>query len=211
MRPAERYERVLAREPRHLHAYGRADPCTAAHVQLEWRGAALAAPAGRRSAAANDGRLSPFSMLSFPTTPAEQQSVHGGVGPMERRSDGSRSVPALGFDFSRRRARDRLRIGYLAWGLHRHATGYWAVELFELHDRAGCEVLAYSYGPDDGSDVRARIRSACDRFVDIARETRILPRRAGSTMTAWTCWSTSQAIRWGRVRKSSPCGRRRCR
>ena len=95
--------------------------------------------------------------------------------------------PALGFDFSRRRARDRLRIGYLAWGLHRHATGYWAVELFELHDRARCEVFAYSYGPDDGSDVRARTSAAHASTSSQCRETRISPRRAASTMTAWTC------------------------
>jgi len=41
------------------------------------------------------------------------------------------------------------------------------VELFESHDRECFEVLAYSYGPDDNSAMRARLASAFDRFVDI--------------------------------------------
>ncbi|MFN9917387.1 MAG: hypothetical protein ACK53L_32675, partial [Pirellulaceae bacterium] len=35
------------------------------------------------------------------------------------------------------------------------------------HDRRHFEVYAYSYGPDDDSDHRRRIRQAVDSFVDI--------------------------------------------
>ena len=40
--------------------------------------------------------------------------------------------------------------------------------LFEGHDRDRFEVFAYSYGADDASAMRSRLRSAFDRFVDIS-------------------------------------------
>jgi predicted O-linked N-acetylglucosamine transferase (SPINDLY family) len=40
--------------------------------------------------------------------------------------------------------------------------------LFGLHDRKDFEIFAYSYGPDDGSSYRKRVRSDCDHFHDIA-------------------------------------------
>src|SRR5258706_7509070 len=40
-------------------------------------------------------------------------------------------------------------------------------ELFERHNRDRFEVVAYSYGPDENSPMRARLTSAFDRFVNI--------------------------------------------
>jgi predicted O-linked N-acetylglucosamine transferase (SPINDLY family) len=39
--------------------------------------------------------------------------------------------------------------------------------LFEAHDRRRFEIVAYSYGADDGGAMRARLVKAFDRFVDI--------------------------------------------
>jgi protein O-GlcNAc transferase len=63
--------------------------------------------------------------------------------------------------------RERLRIGYFSADFHEHATAYLAAELFELHDRGGFEILAFSFGPDDGSPMRRRLVQAFDRFHDI--------------------------------------------
>jgi protein O-GlcNAc transferase len=41
------------------------------------------------------------------------------------------------------------------------------LNLFGLHHREAFGVYCYSYGPDDGSDYRARIQQDCDKFVDI--------------------------------------------
>ena len=162
------YERTLAREPRHLQAlsgllHTQQHMCSWNELEQRWK------RLRDELTAANDGRVSPFSVLSLPSTPAEQLAC---AEAWARRNfeplSGARS--ALGFDFSQRRARDKLRIGYLAWGFHRHATGYWTPELLELHDRSRWEVLAYSHGPDDGSEIRARIRNASDRFIEISRE-----------------------------------------
>lgn len=61
---------------------------------------------------------------------------------------------------------DKLRIAYLSNDFNEHATAYLAAGLFETHDRTGFEVIALSYGPDDGSPMRRRLSRAFDRFVD---------------------------------------------
>jgi predicted O-linked N-acetylglucosamine transferase (SPINDLY family) len=40
-------------------------------------------------------------------------------------------------------------------------------QVFELHDRHRFQITAYSYGPDDGSELRKRLQRAFDHFVDI--------------------------------------------
>jgi protein O-GlcNAc transferase len=42
-----------------------------------------------------------------------------------------------------------------------------AAGLFELHDRSGFEVVAVSYGEDDGSPMRRRLEHAFERFLDV--------------------------------------------
>ena len=68
-----------------------------------------------------------------------------------------------------RRTRQRLRIGYLCSDFRNHATAHLIAGMIEQHDRTRFEVVALSYGPDDGSDVRRRLIRAFDRFVDLAR------------------------------------------
>jgi protein O-GlcNAc transferase len=63
--------------------------------------------------------------------------------------------------------RGRIRLGYLSGDFHQHATAHLTAELFERHDRAAFEVIAYSYGGDDMSPMRRRLDRAFDRFVDV--------------------------------------------
>jgi protein O-GlcNAc transferase len=62
--------------------------------------------------------------------------------------------------------RTRLRIAYVSADFCRHATAHLAAGLFEQHDRSRFEVLAVSLGPDDDSDMRARLINAFDHFHD---------------------------------------------
>ena len=64
----------------------------------------------------------------------------------------------------------RVRIGYLSSEFHEHAIAHLLAGVLEAHDRARFEVHAYSYGPEDESPMRARLRQACEHFVDIARD-----------------------------------------
>jgi predicted O-linked N-acetylglucosamine transferase (SPINDLY family) len=67
-------------------------------------------------------------------------------------------------------ANRKLRIGYLSADFHNHATAALASQLFEQHDRNDFEVIGISFGPDDRSAERKRLRGAFDRFIDVSRE-----------------------------------------
>ena len=65
----------------------------------------------------------------------------------------------------------RVRVGYLSSDFHRHATAELLVGVLEHHDRAAFDVTAYSFGPDDDSDMQHRVRAAPERFVALGLET----------------------------------------
>ena len=119
------------------------------------------------SAALPDTRepVSPFSLLCEPLTAAQQLAYarrwSGQFNALDANHDrppAPRTHPA------------RLRVGYLSSDFYEHATAYLLAEVLELHDRSRFDVIAYSYGPEDNSPMRARLRLACEHFVDIARE-----------------------------------------
>jgi protein O-GlcNAc transferase len=62
---------------------------------------------------------------------------------------------------------DRIRIAYLSPDFRNHPAGYLVARLFELHDRTRFETSAISFGPDDGSEIRARIERGVDQFHDV--------------------------------------------
>jgi protein O-GlcNAc transferase len=61
----------------------------------------------------------------------------------------------------------RLRIGYLSADFRRHPVGFLMAEALAHHDRGNFEVYAYSFGPDDGSELRQHFESCLEHFVDI--------------------------------------------
>jgi predicted O-linked N-acetylglucosamine transferase (SPINDLY family) len=64
-------------------------------------------------------------------------------------------------------ANGRLRIAYISGEFRDHAVAHQTQALFRLHDRSAFEVFAYSFGTDDGSTYRRRIKEGCDRFIDM--------------------------------------------
>ena len=62
---------------------------------------------------------------------------------------------------------DRIRVAYVSCGFHDHPTAYLTAELIELHDRSRFEVIGVSLGPDDRSDIRARLKAGFDQFHDV--------------------------------------------
>jgi predicted O-linked N-acetylglucosamine transferase (SPINDLY family) len=114
----------------------------------------------RDGVAAGTSLLSPFVLLSQPSSRSEQRRcADAWTAALTPASDAPAAL-TLGAG--------RLRIGYLSADFHAHATARLAAGLFERHDRKRFEVVAYSTGPDDRSEMRDRIRRGFDRFVDAA-------------------------------------------
>ena len=61
----------------------------------------------------------------------------------------------------------KIRIGYYSFDFRNHPVAHLTARLFEVHDHEKFEIYAYSYGPDDGSAVRERIKSSVHHFVDL--------------------------------------------
>ena len=62
---------------------------------------------------------------------------------------------------------DRIRLGYLSGDFHNHPVAQLMIGVFEHHHKSRFEITALSCGPDDGSDLRKRIKSAVENFVDV--------------------------------------------
>ena len=61
----------------------------------------------------------------------------------------------------------KIKIAYLSADFHNHPVAYLIAELFELHDRSRFEVIGVSYGRAPEDDMRRRIASAVDHFVEV--------------------------------------------
>jgi protein O-GlcNAc transferase len=107
------------------------------------------------------GYPQPFQLLAQPSTRRQQlgaarrfaQSIFSHLSPLPEAPPRCRG--------------ERIRLGYFSSDLHEHATAYLITQVLERHDRARFEVSAYSYGVDDASPMRRRIREAVDHFVDL--------------------------------------------
>lgn len=61
----------------------------------------------------------------------------------------------------------KIRVGYFSFDFRNHPVAYLTARLFELHNKEDFEIFAYSYGPDDDSEIRRRIQQSADKFVDV--------------------------------------------
>jgi protein O-GlcNAc transferase len=104
--------------------------------------------------------MHPFPVLSMASGPAAQLHV-------ARSFAAGFKAPAFGHRPEDYGGARKLRIGYLSGDFCRHATALLMAELFERHDKSCFEIIAYSHGPEDRSELGQRLRQAFDEFVDI--------------------------------------------
>jgi predicted O-linked N-acetylglucosamine transferase (SPINDLY family) len=159
------YRQALRIDPELHHA--KAHLLHQCQQACDWRGLDMLADEVRKLVReVPEAQIAPFAFLAVPgVTAAEQRRCaenwaagqYAKYTPVRERLD---------FTF-KRAAKSKIRLGYLSADLHEHATAYLMAEVFELHDRERFEVFAYSYGPDDGSPMRARLSKAFDRFEDV--------------------------------------------
>ena len=158
------YERLLLLQPENVAAsaglaHVRQHLCEWAGIEALWDVVRQAIRHGHPTG------ITPFSVLSIDTTAQEQQVC---ARAWARQEFGWISDQHAVMAPRTRVQNELLRLGYLSWDYHEHATAYLMAEVFELHNRDQYSVTAYSLGPEDGSAIRKRIRGACDAFVDIA-------------------------------------------
>jgi protein O-GlcNAc transferase len=60
----------------------------------------------------------------------------------------------------------RIRVAYVSGDFRVHPVSMLMAGVFEHHDRTRFETIAISFGPDDRSDIRARVVGAFDHFID---------------------------------------------
>jgi predicted O-linked N-acetylglucosamine transferase (SPINDLY family) len=151
---AQSFERVLQLDPAHGAALS--DLLFLRKQLADWHDLDSLRARFRAGVAAGQPHLSPFCLLSDPSSRAEQRRC------AERWSASfpARSQPP------RAPADGVLRVGYLSADFRQHATAVLAAGLFERHDRNRFTIIGYSTGPDDRSPMRARLQAGFDRFVD---------------------------------------------
>jgi protein O-GlcNAc transferase len=109
----------------------------------------------------NAARVPPFALLATAATPADQ--LQCACAWAENFAVAKEQV----FAHEAKPLSGRLRIGYLSSDFYDHATAHLIAELIERHDRDRFEIYGYSYGPVRGGEMRMRLVTAFDHFVDI--------------------------------------------
>jgi protein O-GlcNAc transferase len=61
---------------------------------------------------------------------------------------------------------ERIRVAYLSADLRDHPVAHLVAGLFEQHDKSRFEVTAISFGPEQDSGLRSRIKASCEHFIE---------------------------------------------
>lgn len=128
-----------------------------------WPPQALDVPGLTDAAAAR--HCGPLAALALFDDPAEQAATGALWIARKVALPGGPLAPEGGYEH------DRLRIGFLSTDFCRHAMSFLVAELIEELDRDRFEVFAYDASPEDGSDIRERMRAAFDHFTIVKNMT----------------------------------------
>jgi protein O-GlcNAc transferase len=129
----------------------------------DWSGYYENEPKVRKAVGAQPLFGTPWTMLGLQSNPEEQLAC-------ARRVAAKIAVPESALlPYPQPRRGDRIRIGYLSADFREHPVAFTIVGLIEHHDHRRFEVVGYSCGPDDSSEIRSRFNSAFDRFVDVVK------------------------------------------
>lgn len=66
-----------------------------------------------------------------------------------------------------RQADEKIQLAYISYDFREHPVSQLLVEVLEQRDQAQFNLTLYSYGPEDDSEVRRRLKAAVDNFVDL--------------------------------------------
>jgi predicted O-linked N-acetylglucosamine transferase (SPINDLY family) len=151
-------ERAVALAPGHASALGEL-----MHIRMyggDWRDFARTKEALDQGIRAGRLAVRPFAYQAISDSPADLAAcsrIFAGLYP-------AAAAPVFG----QRPPRAKIRIGYLSADFRDHATSYLMAGVYEKHDRAAFEILAFDAGLDDASPIRRRLEAGLDGIIDIA-------------------------------------------
>ena len=152
------YDNALAREPdligvEGLRLHAKAQLCDWSNIEDESRHLISAIKDGKP----NTG---PFQFLAVSSSPEDQLQC--------AKLWATTHFPAAASPLwqGERYDHERLRIAYLSADFRQHPVAMCMAGVIECHDRSLFEVTALSCGPDDNSDIRRRLQSSFERFID---------------------------------------------
>jgi len=133
------------------------------HARLhicDWRSLAEARQQIEAALGAGKRAIYPFGLLAFSDSLAEQLQC---ARLAAREASSAAPAPLI------RRAsyrHERIRIAYLSGDFYTHAIPFLIAGVFEHHDREHFETFGIAYGPNDKSEMRARLEKAFTQFID---------------------------------------------
>jgi predicted O-linked N-acetylglucosamine transferase (SPINDLY family) len=152
------YERFLARDPGHAYSPGnlifcRLQCCDWTSFEQDRKAILARLRAGQRV-------VPPVLSAALLESPADQL-----IAAQVLARDKFPAVPPLWRGETYRH--ERIRVAYVSADFHAHATAILMAGVFAHHDRAKFETFAISFGRDDGSPLRARLKQGIERFLDV--------------------------------------------
>jgi protein O-GlcNAc transferase len=103
----------------------------------------------------------PLQLIAMPSTAAQQKEM------VERWVQAEVRVMPPGARTFKYSKHDKIRVGYFSADFCIHPVGILTAELFEAHDRARFEIVAFSNLRTD-DDMQQRLKLAFDEFIDIS-------------------------------------------
>lgn len=155
----EAYGKAIARDPKLIAV--EAQLYHQRRLTCDWRDIEAAEAQLLSHIQACNDAIPPFTFLSMQTSHADQlKAARRWAASFNRPNRFQHHPPAP-------QAKRKLKIGYLSSDFYRHATAHLMAELFELHDRTRFEIIGYSHGQLDCSEMRYRLGKAFDALVDL--------------------------------------------
>ena len=153
------YEEALKRDP-NIH-YVAGEMLHAKMKICDWRNIEIEIERLEKEIAANQLVSSPFPVV----VASSSEGINYQVARLYAQDQYSFYVKPK---FHIKNSEQKIRIAYYSNDFFNHATAYLMAELFELHDRAHFEVLAFSFGPNTRDAMQLRLQKNFDKFIDVS-------------------------------------------
>jgi predicted O-linked N-acetylglucosamine transferase (SPINDLY family) len=153
------YTRVLAIKPDFGFAFGHR--LLARMQNCDWQDIDAELAELRSSIERGEPAANPFCALALLESAAlQRKAAQIWVRAKAPPNDG---LPPL----AKRFGHEKIRLGYFSADYCDHPVAHLSAELFETHDRSKFDVYAFSLGRDTQDEMRKRLQTAFDRFIDV--------------------------------------------